>query len=148
MTTNDAEDNEPAWAPNGRKIAFYSQRTNYGDLYVIEPDGTGEAPLTSNGLGNAEPAWSPDGTKIIFESTRSGLGDLYVINADGTNLTQLTSGPPLGSAGDTMPISPSNGHPLSRGCLIEHEENGWYRRTLGQSGWRQGSGEPINEPDL
>jgi TolB protein len=73
-----------SWSPDSRKIVF----DNGGSLHLINPDGTGETPLTDN-MGAREPEWSPDGTQIAF--TGSAFLDIYTIKPDGTGLTNLTN---------------------------------------------------------
>lgn len=76
------------------KIAFESNRDgSFGQIYVMNPDGTGVTRLTFTAAHDNYPVWSPDGTKLVFESTRTGDVDIYVMNADGTNQTQLTNDP-------------------------------------------------------
>lgn len=60
----------PAWSPDGTKIAF----ARGGEIYVMAPDGSGAAPVTSGEEADA-PDWSPDGTRIAFESTATDEGD-------------------------------------------------------------------------
>jgi Tol biopolymer transport system component len=112
--TNDAAfDFEPAWSPNGRKIAFASNRAAPGtcanvgpacnyDIYVMNADGSGLVRLTTSLANDRNPAWSPDGSRIVFTSTRDQQGDppfsqpdqfnseLYVMNADGSGQTRIT----------------------------------------------------------
>ena len=78
------------------KIAFV--RCCFGggfDIYVINPDGSGETNLTASTAdspgGGTQPAWSPDGTKIAFASSRGGSQNIYTMDADGSNVTRLTS---------------------------------------------------------
>ncbi|HET9333634.1 MAG TPA: translocation protein TolB [Gemmatimonadota bacterium] len=77
-------------ADNG-KIAFESQRDGNAEIYVMNPDGTGETNLTNNPALDTTPAWSPDGTKIAFASLRTGDLEIFVMNADGTNPINLTN---------------------------------------------------------
>ncbi len=83
LTTNPAGDGEPAWSPDGTKIAFTSDRDGNSQIYVMNAaDGSGQTNLTNNAafiVGT--PAWSPDGTKIAFTNTRDGNVEVYVMNA-------------------------------------------------------------------
>ncbi len=91
LTTHDAPDVEPAWSPDGSKIAFTSQRDGNGEIYIMNADGSGLARLTQNSAADGQPAWSPDGLKLAFESNRDGNREIYVMNADGSGVTRLTS---------------------------------------------------------
>lgn len=79
-----AFDSEPAWSPDGTKLAFERQREPDGprEIYVMNADGSLPTPLTNNGAFNADPAWSPDGTKLAFASNRDGNFEIYTMNAD------------------------------------------------------------------
>jgi dipeptidyl aminopeptidase/acylaminoacyl peptidase len=65
--TDDAfRDRGPAWAPDGTRLAFYSDRSGGYEAWMIRPDGSGLVQLTS-GTGTAGfPAWSPDGKRFAF----------------------------------------------------------------------------------
>ena len=113
ITNHPASDTDPAWSPDGTKIAFSSDRDNYqGEIYVMNADGTNVTRITNDEHYDREPTWSPDGTKIAF--TRMAIepepeptpcqtrfcgewyfpplqqDDIYVMNADGSNQVQLT----------------------------------------------------------
>jgi hypothetical protein len=91
LTSDVAYDINPAWSPDGSKIAFASARDGNDEIYVMSADGSGQARLTFDGGSDRHPTWSPDGGRIAFVSWRSGNSDVYVMNADGSNLVRLTS---------------------------------------------------------
>ena len=68
-----------------------SERDGYGEIYVMNADGTGQTRLTNNPEGASSPDWSPDGSKIAFVRRREGNLEIYVMNADGTGQTNLTN---------------------------------------------------------
>jgi hypothetical protein len=105
LTNHPASDQESAWSPDGRKIAFSSDRDGSFDVFVMDANGANPVNLTNNpaadgccGFVAGGPAWSPDGTKIAFASDRDGVFDIFVMDADGSNVVNLTSG-----AGGTQP---------------------------------------------
>ncbi len=86
-------DDEPAWSPDGRQIAFFSDRDGVGGIYVMNVDGTGLAPLITTPGVNRCPSWSPNGHMIAFTSSRDGTDQIYVANADGTAQRRVTDSP-------------------------------------------------------
>src|SRR6478609_4815846 len=60
------KDLDPAFSPDGSKIAFDSTRTGGGDIYVMNADGSGAVRLTTASTEDSQPAWSPDGNRIAF----------------------------------------------------------------------------------
>ena len=93
-------DEFPAWSPNGRKIAFSSNRDIGGneEIYVMNANGSGQTRITNNTLEDRRPAWSPDGSKITFERN-SVLNNsdihLFVMNSDGSNAVRMTTEDPI-----------------------------------------------------
>lgn len=95
---------EPAWSPNGRRIAFSSNWSMAkAEIYTVDAAGGAPVRLTKNRVFDGSPSWSPDGRSIAFvrstgkggtcancPPTRLGPAEIYLINADGTGLTRLT----------------------------------------------------------
>ena len=104
LTRSAADEDDPAWSPDGRRIAFARKIAFVGgvggnfEIFVMNADGSGQRRLTREAARDDAPAWSPDGRKITFESRAvSGGGGhswawfvVAVVNADG-------SGQPTGS---------------------------------------------------
>jgi TolB protein len=59
LISHPRSDESPAWAPNGRKIAFSSKRRGRADIYVVDINGEGLRRLTRNAGSNKSPAWGP-----------------------------------------------------------------------------------------
>jgi len=93
LTDSTGGGDDPAWSPDGKKIAFnagYNDPNAYIGIYVMNADGTQQTLLTRCKKGDERfPAWSPDGQKIAFYSYCNG-NVIYVMNADGSNQTQLS----------------------------------------------------------
>lgn len=94
----------PAWSPDGKKIAFVSDRDHNLELYLMNADGTQQVNLTNSAGADQSFAWSPDGSQIVFVSERDGNGEIYVINADGSGAVNLSKRP--GGFDDTPVWSP------------------------------------------
>lgn len=82
---------DPAWSPNGTRIAFASDRDGNREIYVMDASGQNINRLTSAIAADYRPAWSPDGSRIAFVSERDGNAEIYVMNSDGTDLARLTT---------------------------------------------------------
>ena len=96
---------DPAWSPDGARIAFTSIRDRFGDtcfhecdasgeIYVAHADGGKPLRLTENEADDVSPAWSPDGKRIAFVSDRSNRNDheneIYVVSSDGGDPVRIT----------------------------------------------------------
>jgi hypothetical protein len=93
VTNNPEGDWDPAWSPDGSRIAFHGSRgETSSEIYVVRPDGSGLTRLTEDPGRDIQPAWSPDGSRIVFASDRDGALGLFVMDADGSNVVPLTDG--------------------------------------------------------
>jgi tol-pal system beta propeller repeat protein TolB len=105
LTNDPLPEFQPAYSPDGTKIAFTRGGSTNREIYVMNADGTGQTQLTSNGLVDALPTWSPDGTQIAFLRVELPSSDreIYVMNADGSGERDLTNDPAGNPAFDFDP---------------------------------------------
>jgi len=83
----------PQYSPDGKKVAFYSNRTGANQIWTANADGSQPVQLTSmTGTTTGTPRWSPDGQWISFDSNTGGRWQIYVVNASGGKPVPMTSG--------------------------------------------------------
>jgi Tol biopolymer transport system component len=102
--TDDAfRDRGPSWAPDGKSIAFYSDRSGAYQLWTIRPDGSGLEQLTRFTGSMNFPVWSPDGKQIATKQIGGGwhLVDM-ASNAFPRPTRQM---PEAGTAGAFWPLA-------------------------------------------
>jgi len=66
LTQSKKSSNAPAWSPDGKRLAFGSDRSGKRQVYLIDPAGGEAWALTSSDEGVLDFAWSPDGRAIAF----------------------------------------------------------------------------------
>jgi Tol biopolymer transport system component len=116
----------PAWSPDGRKLAFVSDRDGNAEIYVMNADGSAQENLTRQPANDSHPSWSRDGQKLAFVSRRDGNAEIYVMNADGSGRRNLTRTP----SSDLDPVWSPDGRAIafvqkkcvpSRPCATAYE---------------------------
>ncbi|MFO0412846.1 MAG: amidohydrolase family protein [bacterium] len=91
-----AWDMQPKWSPDGRHIAFTSDRAGGDNIWIMEADGSNPTQVSRESFRLLnQPEWSPDGQFIVarkhFTSSRSlGAGELWMYHRSGGNGVQMT----------------------------------------------------------
>src|SRR5262245_17268438 len=85
LTVNKARDAFPRFSPDGKWIAFSSDRNGNLDVFIIPAGGGQVKALTTHSADDAVLNWSPDSKSVLFASNRGDdfMGKLYVVSVDG-----------------------------------------------------------------
>jgi Tol biopolymer transport system component len=104
---SEAADGSANWSPDGRRIAFMSDRVTPDnpdppgkqgpdfEIFVMNPNGSDPRQITLNEFDDEDPAWSPNGMRIVFQRDLDPVRgkvdyDLFTVAADGTDERRLT----------------------------------------------------------
>ena len=98
----------PAWAPDGRRLAYVSFESKKPVVYVHSlADGRRQVAANFKG-SNSAPAWAPDGARLAVSLSRDGGSQIYLVNADGSGVRRLTQSGGI----DTEPVFSPDGQTL------------------------------------
>jgi Tol biopolymer transport system component len=86
-------DGAPQYSPDGKRIAFDSDRTGNNEIWVCDGNGGNQVQMTSFGAHSGSPRWSPDEERIAFDSNKEGRWQIYVIDAAGGVARRLHDSP-------------------------------------------------------
>ena len=78
VTSGEGDDAQPSISPDGRRIAFCSNRSGAWHLYLANAEGRGVTPLTDGDSTDMHPSFSPDGKRIVYSST-AAAGEPWTI---------------------------------------------------------------------
>jgi dipeptidyl aminopeptidase/acylaminoacyl peptidase len=92
LTTHPASDRNPAWSPDGQRLAFESGRSGQTQIWILDLRGGEPVQFTMLSTGAAQPVWSPDGSMIAFISeVYPEFSDRPFRQSDSLNLAQARS---------------------------------------------------------
>jgi TolB protein len=110
LTNTSADDRDPAWSPDGRTLAFVTNRDGAWELYLMDIIDKQTRRLTFSPSYVGSPAWSPDGEFLVYEAYLNNNLDLYILSIDQTGPCaepcQVTSQPGPDFEPAWMPVRP------------------------------------------
>ncbi|MCC9138437.1 amidohydrolase family protein [Pontibacter silvestris] len=109
LTDALGDSRQPAWSPDGSRVAFHSYRDGNYHIWTVNKNGTGLEQITTGIYDDREPHWSPDGKSLVFSSDRGGNYDVWQIELASGNLKQLTDNP----ANDYYPAFAADGKQIA-----------------------------------
>jgi Tol biopolymer transport system component len=98
-----------AWSPDGRAIAFNSDRLGEMNIWLHDVATGADRRLTSGPGGDYQPEWSPDGRSLVFFSARAGNIDVWSATVRDGRLVRLTDDPAM----DTNPFYSPDGRSIA-----------------------------------
>ena len=134
LTNNDFDDQSPSWSPDGKRIAFVSERNDRDwnrQIYVMDNDGGNQRNLSNNDFDEWGPSWSPDGKRIAFVSYRETEFpnyDIYVIDTNGDNQRRLTKNRQIDKSPSWSPDGKRIAFVSDRDWLLD--KDGWRTNEI------------------
>ena len=106
LTDDDYSVSNPAFSPDGRYLAFVSDRDGSVDIFIMELETGDVRNLTNNPNMDRQPTWSPDSSWIAFTTNREGNDEIYVMDLAGGSLRNITQHPGQDFMPAWSPIEP------------------------------------------
>jgi Tol biopolymer transport system component len=123
LTNNPAEDLEPSWSPDGKRLAFTSDRTGSNEVYTSSPNGSMLRQLTFTPGFDGAANWSPDSRMLVFDTERDGNGEIYTMRADGSHPVNVTRNPATELVSGWSPDGRKLAFSSNRDASDEHPDN-------------------------
>lgn len=91
LSRNASDDFDPAWSPDGTRIAFVSNRGGDYDIYTMDASGGSVTRVTDAQGLDTNPSWSPDGTELAYVHESARSLEIFTVAAAGGTPRQLTN---------------------------------------------------------
>jgi Tol biopolymer transport system component len=164
LTDSKALDADPGWSPDGRKIAFDSDRADRpgrGEIHVMDSDGTNVRRVTTlpaDAMLDLAPRFSPDGRRLVFTRYKNlkepGLSALFTVRVDGGGLKRLT---PWSNGANNAHWSPNGkklvfeafplAKPSCHGDIYTVDSDGQHLTNITNNRCQAGSSDPVWSPN-
>ncbi len=140
-TEGKDKDEWPRFSPDGRSIAYQSDKGGDSNIWLLDLKTGQKRQLTKHRADDYFHAWSPDGEKLVFSSERSGNRDIWTLEIDSGRLEQITRDK---APDDDPAFSPDgqwiafdSGREGSQAIYVVPAEGGDPRRVTTDSGFLQ-----------
>ncbi len=91
FASSTRDERSPQYSPDGKRVAFQSNRSGSMNVWVCDSDGKNPVQLTNAPEFSGSPRWSPDGQSISFDRHLKSGWHIFVMASDGGHVRQLTS---------------------------------------------------------